>query len=239
MNREIVSKALDASIERWNMTAEERKPMHLTGPFTGALVYSGFGCTPEHRQAVQEAYNSLPETVRHAFEATGFHIEAVGTSLDMAARLDCKVNETPPLALGVTNYADKLVMVAEYAVGPAPDAPDGKVGLAVGAANPISKLSGTLAHEIGHVLDKCAPEPGVDRDGDFIKMMAADVTHALYQIHRDGTKETDYRLPQIANSMEPAECFAESFAYAIGFGGQARGEDYAALFPKCIKWVRG
>jgi hypothetical protein len=123
-------------------------------------------------------------------------------------------------------------------VGPAPDGPDGATGFAVGAAGELSKLSATLAHEIGHVLDHCAPERGVDRDGGFIKQQAADVTDAIFRIKLDREKNS-YLLAQIAATMDPGEAFAESFAFAIGFGGTARGDNFADLFPKCIEWVRG
>ena len=72
----------------------------------------------------------------------------------MASRLDC---EPPALALGVTNYEDKLVMIAEYSFGPATrgdrQGHRGRYGLLA-----MSPLNTTIAHEIGHVLDWSAPK---------------------------------------------------------------------------------
>ena len=54
------------------------------------------------------------------------------------------------------------------------------------------------------------------------------------------TDANSFRLQTIAaNAPQPIEVFAESFANAIGFGGTARGGDFAACFPKSVEYVRG
>lgn len=202
----------------------------LKGPFTGSLVYRGLNCSPEHQVAAQEAYNSLPALVRDAFERTGFHIEGCGSNLDMAAVLNC---EPPAMALGVTDYDGKRVMIAEYSFGPDPDT--GK-GIVVGNGAAMSPLNTTLAHEIGHVLDWACPQHGRSDEG-FILALVADLEHSLTL---PKSVENAFRLQTIAvNAPDPVEVFAESFAFAIGFGGHARGADFAGCFPKSIAYVRG
>ena len=223
---------LEASIE----ALKAGNPKKLIGPFTAGLVYAGLNCSVEHRQAVQDAYNSLPALVQAAFERTGFHIEGCGSNLDMATRLAC---EPPAMALGVTNYPDNLVMIAEYSFGPNPET--GK-GIVVGTAATLSPINSTLAHEIGHVLDKCCPERGTRGNGKaFIKALIEDIEVAEVAAKAASDPKTLYSIMQsmAANATDPSETFAEAFAFAIGFGGTARGDDFALRFPKSIEYVRG
>lgn len=236
--REQAGKALDASIELLAKSKEERCKMRVQGPFTAGLVYRGFNCSPEHQVAVQEAYNSLPALVRAAFEQTDMHIEAVGTSLDMMARTETEASDMPPFALGVTNYLDRIVMVAEFTVGPIPGderGPNGEKGFALGQAAVHAALASTLAHEIGHVFDAVQSDAGSMGKG-FIKALVDDLELAMKLKEND---ENHYRLLCVANNApQPREAFAEAFAYSIGHGGEARGP-FAECFPHCIEYVRG
>lgn len=225
--------ALDASMASLK---ERGKIEPLKGPFTAGLVYRGLNCSPDHQVAVQEAYNSLPAIVRGAFEATGFHIEGCGSNIDMAARLDC---EPPAMALGVTNYGDKLVMVAEYSFGPDPDT--GK-GIVVGSVAALSPFNTTLAHEIGHVLDYSCTDDRKARGREFINAIIADVNaaEALTKNAVDFKSVLPLMKAFAVNVTQPIEVFAESFAFAIGFGGTARGgADFAKNFAHSIEFVRG